>query len=112
VSADGLPGPNFKVAALLGCQRTGIGQPERLCGVAVFVDEAAEAVDSFDGPNGAGPAREPVCRSWGLQVEAAVWPGRVVVLDVDGQDVFEVAAVADQEPVQAFGPAVRTQRSA
>jgi hypothetical protein len=26
------------------------------------------------------------------------------VLDVDGQDPFEVAAVADQQPVQAFGP--------
>jgi hypothetical protein len=62
VSADGLPGPNFKLAALLGCRRTGIGQPGSLCGVAVFVDDAAEAVDSFNLPNGAGSGRERVCR--------------------------------------------------
>jgi hypothetical protein len=34
------------------------------------------------------------------------------VLDVDGEDAFEVAAVADQQPVQALGRTVRTQRSA
>jgi hypothetical protein len=30
-------------------------------------------------------------------------PLRVVVLDEDAQDAFEVAAVEDQQPVQAFG---------
>jgi hypothetical protein len=88
---------------LLSCQRSGIGQPGSSRGVAVFVDETAEAVDPFDLPD-AARRRWAVCRQWGLQVEASVWPRGVVVLDVDGEDVFEVAAVADQEPVQAFGP--------
>jgi hypothetical protein len=39
-----------------------------------------------------------------VKVDAAVRPGGVVVRDVLGQDVFEVAAVADQNPVEAFGP--------
>ena len=60
--------------------------------MAVFVDETAEAVDPFDLPD-AARRRWAVCRQWGLQVEASVWPGGVVVLDVDGEDVFEVAAV-------------------
>jgi hypothetical protein len=68
------------------------------------VDEAAEAVDPFDLPKRSRlwPAiGAPVL---GLKVEASVWPSGVVVLDVDSQDVFEVAAVADQQPVEAFGP--------
>jgi hypothetical protein len=45
--------------------------------VAVFVDEAAEAVDPFDLPDGAGSGRWAVCRQWGLQVEAPEWPGEL-----------------------------------
>src|SRR5438105_11061181 len=45
-----------------------------------------------------------LCRWDGhIKVDAAVWAGGVVVHNVSGQDVFEVAAVADQHPVEAFG---------
>jgi hypothetical protein len=37
-----------------------------------------------------------------LERESAVRAFAVVVLDVDAQDVFEVAAADDQEPVEAF----------
>jgi hypothetical protein len=36
------------------------------------------------------------------QAERAVRPMRVVVLDVDAQDVFELSAACDQEPVEAI----------
>jgi hypothetical protein len=55
-------GPARGMYQRMSCQRTGIGEPGRLCGVAVFVDEAAEAVDSFDLPDGAGAGRRSVCR--------------------------------------------------
>ena len=32
-----------------------------------------------------------------------MWPLRVVVVDVDSQDVLEVTAVEDQQPVQTLG---------
>lgn len=64
--------------------------------MAVFVDESAEAVDPFDLPDGAGPGWRLGRRQRGLQVEASVWPGGVVVLDLDGEDAFEVAAIAGQ----------------
>jgi hypothetical protein len=32
-----------------------------------------------------------------------VWPLTVVVVDVDAQHSFEVAAVEDQQPVEALG---------
>ena len=35
------------------------------------------------------------------EAERAVRPMRVVVLDVDAQDVFELSAACDQEPVEA-----------
>ena len=38
-----------------------------------------------------------------LKRESAVRAFAVVVLDVDAQDVFEVAAADDQEPVETFG---------
>lgn len=73
--------------------------------LAVFVDEAAENVGSFDTPD-----RFEV-RGWGfgrgdghVEVDAAVRPGGVVVGEVLGQDVFEVAAIPYQYPVEAFGP--------
>jgi hypothetical protein len=37
------------------------------------------------------------------QVECAVRPLPVVVVDVDAQHAFEVAAVEDQQPVEALG---------
>jgi hypothetical protein len=47
------------------------------------------------------------CRRWlsrlrWSEVERAVRPLRVVVRDVDAQDALEVAAVEDEQPVEAF----------
>src|SRR3954471_14378171 len=39
-----------------------------------------------------------------VEAEATMRAGSVVVPDVLGQDDFEVAAVPDQYPVEAFGP--------
>jgi hypothetical protein len=44
--------------------------------------------------------------------ERVVRPLRVVVRDEDAQDALEVAAVEDQQPVEAFGATVLTRRSA
>ena len=74
-----------------------------LCGVAVFVDQAAEPVDPFDLLTVVRAGWR--LRGWqrDLEADASVRPVRVVVLDVDGEGVLEVAAVADQQPVEAFG---------
>ena len=82
------------------------------------MNEPAEAFESTDFADG-------WCRRWlarlrWLQLERAVRPVLVVVLDVLAQDAFEVAAVEDQQPVQAlgangsdepFGDGVRLRRS-
>jgi hypothetical protein len=41
-------------------------------------------------------------RVGGLQIECSVWPRGVVVLDVDAEDVLELAAAEDEEPVETF----------
>jgi hypothetical protein len=68
------------------------------------MDEPAEHVDPFDAAD-APDAGECRFRGWDghVEVDAAVRPGGVVVSDVAGQDVFEVAAVPHQDPVEAFG---------
>ena len=69
------------------------------------MDESAEHVDPVDMPDvpEAGGCR---LSRWDgrIKVDAAVWPSGVVVRNISGQDVLEVAAVADQHPVEAFGP--------
>jgi hypothetical protein len=81
-----------------------VGDRHWSSGVAVFVDESAEHVDSFDTPDVVYTGGCRLCRRGGhVKVDAAVGPGGVVVRDVVGQDTFEVAAVADQHPVEAFG---------
>ena len=64
--------------------------------MAIFVDQAAEAVDPFDLLTAVRAGR--LLRGWqrDLEADASVRPARVVVLDVDGEDVLKVAAVADQ----------------
>jgi hypothetical protein len=69
----------------------------------VLVDEAAEAVAATNLPDGRCRCRRWLARLRGSEVERAVWPLRVVVLKVDAQDALEVAAVEDQQPVEAFG---------
>jgi hypothetical protein len=72
-------------------------------GSVVFVDKAAEAVVATDLPDGRCRCRRWLPRLRWLEVERAVGPLRVVVLDVDAQDAFEVAAVEDQQPVETLG---------
>jgi hypothetical protein len=66
------------------------------------VDESAEV---FASPDLAGRIRadevEAMTRCGWSQAERAVRPMRVVVLDVDAPDVFELLAACDQEPVEA-----------
>jgi hypothetical protein len=74
-----------------------------LCRVAVFVDESAEDVGSFD------VAKWRDLRWWltrhrRLEVDASVRPRDVVVAEVLGEDPLEVATTPDQGPVQALGP--------
>jgi hypothetical protein len=64
------------------------------------VDEAAEPVVALD--LAADGCWRWLPRSRWLEVERAVRPLGVVVLDVDTQDTFEVAAVEDQQPVEAL----------
>jgi hypothetical protein len=70
----------------------------------VLVEQAAEAVSpvhtaliSCDGGRS-----DPWIRR--LQPEGPVGTVGVVVLDVDSEDLLEVAAPEDQQPVQALGP--------
>jgi hypothetical protein len=67
----------------------------------VLVDEAAEAVPAFD--LAGGWHRRWLSRLGWLELEGAVRPVDVVVVDVDAQDAVEVAAVDDQQPARAFG---------
>jgi hypothetical protein len=57
----------------------------------VVVDEAAEAVPSFDRTGG-----EPRWRVWGSKAECAVGTLSVVVLEVLADDVCEVLLASDQ----------------
>ena len=89
------------------------GDGRRSGGVAVFVDESAEHVDLLNAPDLVDTGGCRLFRRDGhVEVDAAVRPGGVVVRDVVGQDVFEVAAVPDQDPVEAFGAHGATHRSA
>ena len=68
------------------------------------MDQAAESVSSFDGVVVCGCYEH---EGWSLgsgrlEFEAAVWPVGVVVVDVDAEDVLEVSAAADQDPVEAL----------
>ena len=69
-------------------------------GSVVLVEQAAELVAALDLARG----RERGLRRIGrLQVERAVRPLAVVVVGVDANDVPEVAAVQDQQPVETLG---------
>ena len=64
------------------------------------MDQAAEAVVAVD--LAAGWRRRWFRGLRGLEVERAMRSLRVVVLDVDAQHALEVAAVEDQQPVEAL----------
>jgi hypothetical protein len=73
------------------------------------VDESAEAVASNQVTRGCDGALMPnSCRRYELQ--RAVWPVGVVVVDEDGENVLEVAAVEDEEPVGCKNSIVMLRR--
>jgi hypothetical protein len=70
----------------------------------VFVEESAEAVATLDARWGwRYPEHVHRGRCWGRQVQRAVRPVGVVVVDEDAENALEMAPVHDQEPVEALG---------
>jgi hypothetical protein len=69
-----------------------------------LVDEAAESGASLDGGGWGEDGTDPRLGRFGwCEIERAVRPVGVVMVDEDAEYTFEVAAVEDQEPVEAFG---------
>ncbi len=73
--------------------------------LAIFVDEAAEDIDSFNAA-GRGCVRRGGASHLErrLEVHGPVRPACVVVLYVCGKDALEMSAVPDQHPIQTFSP--------
>jgi hypothetical protein len=76
-------------------------------GELVLVNQAAEEIVAVH--DGRIDRRRALCdrrvnRVRRAQVEGAVRPSAVVVADVDAEDVLELAAVDDQEPVETLAP--------
>jgi hypothetical protein len=65
------------------------------------VDQPSKDVDAFDAPAGLDP---PIDRAGNghLKVDASMRSGGVVMRQVGSQDMLQVPAVADQQPVQAL----------
>jgi hypothetical protein len=76
----------------------------RSCSLSVLVDETAKQVTSVH-PDPLMLADERLIGGWirRLQSKRSVRAMPVVVLDIDRQDLLQVAAPDDQRPVQAFG---------
>lgn len=66
----------------------------------VLVEETTGPVAAVD--SGTGLLRRWLAGVWWLEPERAVRPLAVVVIDVDAEELFELAAVGDQEPVEAL----------
>jgi hypothetical protein len=77
------------------------------------VEESTEQVASTHGASVIlAEVSQPAGWVWWLQPERPVGTVHVVMLDVDPQDLLQVAAADDQQPVQHSARTVRTQRSA
>jgi hypothetical protein len=79
------------------------------CGSVVLMHDAAETIAADD--VAVGRLVDPD-RFGRLKSESAVRAFAVVVLDVDAQDVCEMAAANDQKPVETLVADRRTNRSA
>jgi hypothetical protein len=77
------------------------GSQSRLRSAAVFVDESVEQVVSFEVAYG-GERAVVTERRWWDELQRAVRPVGVVVIDVDAEHMLEMAAVHDEEPIEAF----------
>jgi hypothetical protein len=76
----------------------------RSCSSPVLVEESTEQVASTHGAWFIlAQVSRPAGRVWWLQPERPVGTVGVVMLDVDAEDLLEVAAADDQQPVQALG---------
>ncbi len=93
-----------------GADRRGLDNPARTLGRGrwsgsgcslVFVDETAETIDAFDHLAGDDRRRQ---RDRGVELDRPVGSSGVVMGQVLGQDLLEVAAADDERPVQAFPP--------
>ena len=67
--------------------------------IRVLVDQTAKPLASVDNEVIGRRRRRGSAARWGL-AEGTVRPVGVVVIDVDGEDVVELAAVDDQDPVE------------
>jgi len=80
------------------------GAQTRSCSSAVLVEESAEQVASTHGaPVILGADGRPGQRIWWSQPECPVGTVAVVMLDINPEDLLQVAAANDQQPVQALG---------
>jgi hypothetical protein len=80
------------------------GAQMRSCSSVVLMEESAEQVASTHGaPIILGAAGRPGQRIWWSQPECPVRTVAVVMLDIDPEDLVQVAAANDQQPVQAVG---------
>jgi hypothetical protein len=80
------------------------GANTRSCSSAVLMEESAEQVASTHGAAVIlGADGRPGQRIWWSQPECPVGTVAVVMLDIDPEDLLQVAAANDQQPVQALG---------
>jgi hypothetical protein len=85
-------------------QATVKGAQTRSCSSAVLVEESAEQVASTHGaPVILAADGRPGQRIWWSQPECPVGTVAVVMLDINPEDLLQVAAANDQQPVQALG---------
>src|SRR5204863_9112033 len=70
-------------------------------GSVVLVDETTEAVATAD--LALGRSLPPLVEVGRSEFERAMWSLSVVMVDIDPEHTFEVAAVEDQQPVETLG---------
>jgi len=87
------------ISRRVGFEKPVMGRLAR-CGGLVFVDQSAEELLLLDVCHGAGYGSD--ARLGGLERKDSVAPVPVEVLDVGSEYGVEVAAVQDQDAVEAF----------
>ena len=74
------------------------------CGAFILVDETTEAIPASNGAELSGLIDSWVRGIWDGEIQAAMRPRSVVVLDIDAQHVVEMTSASDQQPIETFGP--------
>jgi hypothetical protein len=75
----------------------------RSCSSPVLLEESTEHSRRHGASVILAQVSRPAGRVWWLQPERPVGTMGVVMLDVDAEDLLEVAAADDQQPVKALG---------